>query len=120
VTPNLLQLHRAVSQPSWQQPAPGRSVLPAPAVFADTAFGSRIYIRQAYEWMLAELPLAKQERVTVQHGLAGKGVAVLGNAGIGKVRSSFFLPRLVLLSFPGQRLMLALFLCCVYRAPCCL
>jgi hypothetical protein len=49
--------------------------------------------------MLPELPLAKQERATVEHGLASMGIAVLGNAGIGKVR--LFLPRLVLLSFRG-------------------
>jgi hypothetical protein len=87
-TPNLLQLHRAMNQASWPVPVAGQPALPPPVVFADTRFGSRIYIRQAYEWMLAELPLAKMERATVQHGLAAMGVAVLGNAGIGKVSPS--------------------------------
>lgn len=80
-TPNMLQLHRATTQENWPKSMDGQSLLPPPAVLANDRLGSRIYIRQAYRWMSAELPLAKQECQA-----AAQGVAVCGNDGIGKVR----------------------------------
>jgi hypothetical protein len=84
--PNVLQLHRAVTQPQWPKNPDGTDMLPHPYVFADPKKGARIFIRQAYRWMLNELPLAKTERSSEGRGNSSHGVAVLGNAGIGKAR----------------------------------
>lgn len=92
VPPNVLQLHRAVSQPAWPTHFPDGSPLPTPAVLgAAEQFGTRICIREAYRRIRAEMPLARAERVSKEGSCCrSKGVIITGNAGCGKTFYALF------------------------------
>ena len=46
--PNILQLHRATMQVRWPMNLSDGRAMPAPAIFGDTKWGSRILVRDDY------------------------------------------------------------------------
>lgn len=77
--PNVLQLHLATLSANWP------AGLPAPALFANQQFGSRIFMRDMHPDFWTELQLAAQDPIATA---IPNGTVLTGNAGAGKVWQS--------------------------------